>query len=124
MSALIMLVDDSPTERAYCCKILRPRGYKVVEFENANDALDNIKELKPDLVIMDVVMPKLNGFQACRKLKRDDETKGIPVVLLTSKGEETDKVWGMRQGADSYLVKPADEEELLNVVKQYIGAAS
>jgi len=117
---LIMLVDDSATERAYCCQILRPRGFDVVEFENGEDAVANAKNVMPDIIIMDVVMPKLNGFQACRKIKREDATKHIPVIMLTSKGEQTDKAWGMRQGAETYLVKPVSEADLLAAIKEQL----
>lgn len=117
---LIMVVDDSPTERAFCCGVLRPLGLNVVEFDNGEDAVANVRNLKPDLIILDVVMPKLNGYQTCRKIKRDEATKDIPVIMLTSKGESADKAWGMRQGAELYLVKPTTEEALLGAVRQYI----
>jgi twitching motility two-component system response regulator PilH len=120
MAVRIMLVDDSPTERAYCTEILRPFGVEIVEFENGEDCLAKVKEVKPDLILLDVVMPGKNGYQTCRSLKRDPDTQNIPVVMLTSKSGDADKHWGMRQGADLYLVKPASEDDLIQAIKKYI----
>jgi len=109
----ILIVDDSPTDRQYLCDMLARNGFKVSTAESAEDALVRVKELRPDLVLMDVVMPGQNGFQATRTLSRDEGTKDIPVILCTSKGQETDKVWGMRQGARDYIVKPVVQADLL-----------
>lgn len=109
----ILVVDDSPTERHFMVEILTKSGYQVVTAENGEDGIAKAKAEKPDLVLMDVVMPGLNGYQATRTLTRDDDTKDIPVIVCTSKGQETDKIWGLRQGARDYLVKSINPEELL-----------
>ncbi|TCV82370.1 response regulator transcription factor [Sulfurirhabdus autotrophica] len=112
----IMVVDDSPTERHFLGELLTKNGYSVVMAENGEEAMAKAKLEKPDLIIMDVVMPGLNGFQATRAITKDDETKDIPVILCTTKGQETDKVWGMRQGAKDYVIKPVDSAELLRKI--------
>lgn len=109
----ILIVDDSPTDRLHLSNMLSRNGFKVATAESAEDALAKVKQLRPDLVLMDVVMPGQNGFQATRTLTRDDNTKDIPIILCTSKGQETDKVWGMRQGARDYIVKPVVQADLL-----------
>ncbi len=112
----IMVVDDSPTERHFLGELLTKSGYQVVMCENGEEAMAKAKQEMPDLIIMDVVMPGLNGFQATRAITKDDVTKNIPVILCTTKGQETDKVWGMRQGAKDYVVKPVDSAELLKKI--------
>ena len=112
----ILVVDDSPTERFFVVDLLTKNGYQVVIAENGEEGIAKAKAEKPDLILMDVVMPGLNGYQATRTLTRDDETKGIPVIVCTTKGQETDKIWGMRQGALDYLVKPLNPEELLQKI--------
>jgi twitching motility two-component system response regulator PilH len=109
----ILVVDDSPTDRQYLSDLLSKNGFKVSTAESAEDAFAKLKQSRPDLVLMDVVMPGQNGFQATRSLTRDESTKNIPVILCTSKGQETDKVWGMRQGARDYIVKPINQADLL-----------
>jgi twitching motility two-component system response regulator PilH len=109
----ILVVDDSPTERFFTVDVLTKAGYLVATAENGEDGINQAKASKPDLILMDVVMPGLNGYQATRTLSRDEETKHIPVIVCTSKGQETDKIWGLRQGAVDYLVKPLNPEELL-----------
>jgi twitching motility two-component system response regulator PilH len=109
----ILVVDDSPTERYYLSDILKKHGCEVLVAENAEAGLAQARQQKPDLVLMDVVMPGMNGFQATRALARDPETRAIPVILCTTKDQETDRVWGMRQGAVAYLVKPVQASELL-----------
>ena len=109
----ILIVDDSPTERHVLNDMLTKSGYEVVASDNGEDAILKAKSLKPDLILMDVVMPGLNGFQATRAISRDPDTRAIPIILCTSKSQETDKIWGMRQGARDYLVKPVDLAELL-----------
>jgi twitching motility two-component system response regulator PilH len=109
----ILIVDDSPTDRQHLSNMLSKSGFKVSTAESAEDALVKVKQARPDLVLMDVVMPGQNGFQATRALTRDESTKDIPVILCTSKGQETDKVWGMRQGARDYVVKPVIQADLL-----------
>jgi twitching motility two-component system response regulator PilH len=109
----ILVVDDSATERHMLKDLLTKAGYDVVSSENGEDAIVKARQVKPDLILMDVVMPGLNGFQATRAISRDPETKSIPVIMCTSKSQETDKIWGLRQGARDYVVKPVDRETLL-----------
>jgi twitching motility two-component system response regulator PilH len=109
----VLIVDDSPTERFFMTEILQSQGYEVITADNGADGIATAEALQPDLILMDVVMPDLNGFQATRNLSRNDKTKHIPVIMCTTKNQETDKIWGLRQGAMDYLVKPLDPEELL-----------
>ena len=109
----IMVVDDSPTERQFLQEILVKQGYQVVIAESGEEAVTKSKTELPDLILMDVIMPGQNGFQATRAITKDDATKHIPVVMLTSKSQETDKVWGMRQGARDYITKPVEPADLL-----------
>ena len=109
----ILVVDDSPTERFYVVDLLTKNGYQVITAESGEEGIAKAKAEKPDLVLMDVVMPGLNGYQATRTLTRDEETKNIPIIVCTSKGQETDKIWGLRQGARDYIVKPVKRDELL-----------
>lgn len=112
----ILIVDDSPTERHFLSDLLTKAGYDVIVSDNGEDAIVKARQQRPDLILMDVVMPGLNGFQATRAISRDPETKGIPVIMCTSKGQETDKIWGMRQGARSYIVKPVRKDDLLTKI--------
>ena len=109
----ILVVDDSPTERHVLVELLTRKGYQVLTAESGEEGIEKAKSEQPDLVLMDVVRPGLNGYQATRTLTRDDATKHIPVIVCTSKGQETDKIWGRRQGAQDYMVKPINPEELL-----------
>ena len=109
----ILVVDDSPTERFFTVEILTKAGYNVSTAENGEEGITKAKAQLPDLIIMDVVMPGLNGYQATRTLHRDDQTKHIPIIVCTTKGQETDKIWGLRQGALDYLTKPVNGDELL-----------
>jgi len=109
----ILVVDDSATERHMLKDLLTKAGYDVFSSENGEDAIVKARQMKPDLILMDVVMPGLNGFQATRAISRDPETRSIPVIMCTSKSQETDKIWGLRQGAKDYVVKPVDREALL-----------
>ena len=109
----ILVVDDSPTDRKYLTDLLSKQGYKVATAESAEEALAKVKQLNPDLVLMDVVMPGQNGYQATRTLSKDEATKHIPIIICTTKGQETDKLWGMRQGARDYIVKPVSQADLL-----------
>ena len=109
----ILVVDDSPTERLALSEVLVKNGYQVVTAESGDEAVIKSKTERPDLILMDVVMPGTNGYQATRTIVRDDATRDIPIIMCTSKGQDTDKIWGMRQGALAYLVKPVDHDELL-----------
>ena len=118
----ILVVDDSPTDRQYMIETLKGKGFQIVTAENGEDAITKAKSELPDLILMDVVMPGLNGYQATRQITRDDATKHIPVIMCTSKGADTDKIWGMRQGANDYLVKPVDPQALLAKIEQLSAA--
>jgi twitching motility two-component system response regulator PilH len=118
----ILVVDDSPTDRQFMLETLAKKGYQVVTAENGEDAIVKAKAELPDLILMDVVMPGLNGYQATRSITRDEATKHIPVIMCTSKGADTDKIWGMRQGANDYLVKPVDAAQLLAKIQQLSAA--
>ena len=109
----VLVVDDSPTERYFLTGVLVKNGFSVSTAENGEDALLKIKADKPDLILMDVVMPGQNGFQITRSIARDPEMKDIPIIICSSKGQETDRIWGLRQGARGYLVKPVNPDELL-----------
>jgi twitching motility two-component system response regulator PilH len=115
----ILLVDDSKTELHHLTDILSKRGYSVRTAENGEDAMRRLGEDKPDLILMDVVMPGQNGFQLTRAITRDPRFSDVPVIMCTSKGLETDKVWGMRQGARDYVVKPVDTDELIGKIKNF-----
>ena len=109
----ILIVDDSSTARHFLLDVLVKGGYEVIAAENGDEAILKAKAEMPDLVLMDVVMPGINGFQATRAITKDDATKHIPVLILTSKDMETDRIWGMRQGATAFLSKPIEPEALL-----------
>jgi twitching motility two-component system response regulator PilH len=109
----ILVVDDSPTDRQFLSDILAKSGYQVYTADSAEEALEKVKLQRPDLILMDVVMPGQNGYQATRTLGKDSATKDIPVIICTTKGQETDRVWGMRQGARDYIVKPVNQADLL-----------
>lgn len=112
----ILIVDDSPTELHVLSKILRQGGHEVVTASDGEAGIAAAKSQGPDVILMDVVMPGINGFQATRKLSRDPKTQHIPVLMVTTKDQETDREWGMRQGAKGYLVKPVDGRELLDTI--------
>jgi twitching motility two-component system response regulator PilH len=112
----ILVVDDSPTERHVLSELLTSNGYQVITAENGEEGVEKAKKELPDLILMDVVMPGLNGYQATRTLTRDETTKHIPIIVCTSKGQETDRIWGLRQGALDYIVKPVDADDLLSKI--------
>jgi twitching motility two-component system response regulator PilH len=116
-SQKILVVDDSPTERFFLSDLLAKRGYAVVTAENGVEALAKIRTERPQLVVMDVVMPGASGFQVARAMTRDPETQAIPVILCTNKSAETDRIWGLRQGAREYVTKPVNAEELLAKIR-------
>ena len=115
----ILVVDDSKTELHHLSDILGKRGFVVRTAENGEEAMRRLAEEKPDLILMDVVMPGQNGFQLTRSITRDPRFADVPVIMCTSKNQETDKVWGMRQGARDYIVKPVNAEELLAKIKAF-----
>lgn len=120
----IMVVDDSPTERHVLNDFLTRNGFEVIIAENGEQAIEKAKAEKPDLILMDVVMPGVNGYQATRTITREDSTRDIPVIMCTSKDLPTDRIWGMRQGALDYMVKPVNLEELLGRIQQLGTAGS
>ena len=113
----VLIVDDSKTELMFMTDLLQKKGFTVRTAENAEDAFRRLAEEKPDLILMDVVMPGQNGFQLTRAITRDPQFADVPIIMCTSKNQETDRVWGMRQGARDYVTKPLDTEELLAKIK-------
>jgi twitching motility two-component system response regulator PilH len=118
----ILVVDDSPTETFRFKEILQKHGYEVLEAANGADGVTIAHAEKPDLVLMDVVMPGVNGFQATRQISRSEFTKDIPVIMVSSKDQATDRVWGIRQGAKDYLTKPVDEFDLIQAIQAQLSA--
>ena len=114
--ARILVVDDSPTEVHVLQTILEKNGHEVIVADSGEAGIEKAKSALPDLVLMDVVMPGMNGFQATRKLSTIEATSSIPVIIVTTKDQETDKVWGIRQGAKDYIVKPVKEKDLIDRV--------
>lgn len=115
----ILIVDDSKTELHHLSELLNKNGYTVRTATNGEEAMRKLKEGKPDLILMDVVMPGQNGFQLTRAITRDPAFADVPVIMCTSKNQETDRVWGMRQGARDYVVKPVDGDELLTKIRSF-----
>ena len=113
----ILVVDDSPTERTFMEGLLTKAGFTVILASSGEEGVEVAKSAQPDLVLMDVVMPGLNGFQATRAITREETTKHIPVFICTTNDQETDKIWGMRQGAKDYIVKPINAPDLIAKIK-------
>lgn len=122
--ALILIADDSPTEVYVLKKILEKHNHQVLIAEDGEQAMELAQTKRPALILMDVVMPKLNGFQATRRLSKDPETSSIPVIIVSSKNQETDRLWGLRQGAKGYLSKPVDEAQLIQEMNILLGLSS
>ena len=116
--AKILVVDDSPTERAFLEALLVNAGFSVIHAASGEEGLDMAKREQPDLVLMDVVMPGLNGFQATRAITREETTKHIPVFICSTKNQETDKIWGLRQGAKDYIIKPVSAPDLMAKIEE------
>ncbi len=116
----ILIVDDSPTEMMLMQCTLQGRGYTLLTAADGEQALQIVEEHKPDLVLLDVILPKKNGFQVCRQLKTAPETKETKIMMVTSKGPDSDRFWGLKQGADEYLTKPYSPEELLRSVSRFV----
>ena len=119
--ARILIVDDSPSQLMGIRRIVEKLGHDALTAEDGAAGVDAAKREIPDLILMDVVMPNLNGFQATRSITREPTTKHIPVILVTTKDQDTDRVWGMRQGAKAYITKPFSESELSELIAQYLG---
>ena len=118
--ARILIVDDSPSQLMGIRRIVEKLGHDALTAEDGAAGVDAARRELPDLILMDVVMPNLNGFQATRSICRDAATKHIPVVLVTTKDQDTDRVWGMRQGAKAYITKPFSEEDLSSVIAELL----
>jgi twitching motility two-component system response regulator PilH len=119
--ALILIADDSPTEVYILKKILEKHHHQIIVAEDGKQAIELTHSKHPNLIVMDVVMPNLNGFQTTRHLSKDPNTRNIPIVIVSSKDQESDKLWGLRQGAKGYLSKPIDEELLMSKVNKLLG---
>ncbi|HVT36638.1 MAG TPA: response regulator [Nevskiaceae bacterium] len=119
--ARIMIVDDSPTDVENLRGMLTKAGHSVVECTSGQDCIARVKAEKPNAVIMDVVMPGVNGFQATRMLSKDPDTSNIPVIIVSSKNQETDRVWALRQGAREYLTKPVKDADLIAKINSVLG---
>jgi twitching motility two-component system response regulator PilH len=113
----VLVVEDLDSARALISSYLRKRGYNVIEANNGKEALHKSLDRKPDLIITDVVMPEMNGFELCRFLKKNPNTKNLPIVICTSKNQEIDRLWGIKQGAKAYITKPFTEEEIIEAVE-------
>lgn len=120
MAKKLMIVDDSPTELALIKSVFGRTEYEVVTASDGEEGLEKALVINPDLIILDVVMPKMNGFQACRAIKSTPDLKQVPVILLTSKNQKADEFWGKAQGADMYMTKPFEPFELLKTVAGYL----
>ncbi|WP_049620905.1 twitching motility response regulator PilH [Frateuria defendens] len=118
--ARILIVDDSPSQLLGLKRIVEKLGHEALTAEDGAAGVEAAKRERPDLILMDVVMPNLNGFQATRTISKDPDTAHIPVVLVTTKDQETDKVWGMRQGAKAYVTKPVKEDELVRTLQEFL----
>jgi len=119
--ARILIVDDSPSQLMGIRRIVEKLGHEALTAEDGAAGVEAAKRELPDLILMDVVMPNLNGFQATRSITREPTTKHIPIVLVTTKDQDTDRVWGMRQGAKAYITKPFSESELADMIQQMLG---
>ncbi len=120
-SATVLVIDDSPTETRIFVNTLVKAGYRVETAADGEQGVEMARRLLPDVILMDVIMPVLNGFQATRILHRDEATAHIPIIMVTTKDQPTDRTWGLRQGALDYLVKPVDPTELLERVREIVG---
>ncbi len=120
--AVILIIDDSPTELHLFQKMLEKNGFDTLVADSGEEGVRQAKLRHPDCILMDVVMPGMNGFQATRKLTQDTDTAGIPVIMITTKDQETDKIWAMRQGAVEYLVKPVEAKQLVAKINAVMAA--
>ena len=120
--AHILIVDDSPTDVKVLSGMLERAGHRVSSADSAESGIEAAKSARPDLILMDVIMPGMNGFQATRSLSRDPDTSEIPVIIVTTKGMETDRVWGLRQGAKDFIVKPVNEKDLIARIQTLLPA--
>jgi twitching motility two-component system response regulator PilH len=122
--ANILIIDDSPTDVRVFTTLLERAGHVVQSVGNAEEGIERVRAEQPDLVIMDVIMPGMNGFQATRTLSRDPATAGVPIVMISTKSMETDRVWGLRQGAKAFITKPVNEKDLLACINDLLPNAA
>ncbi len=120
MAKKVLVVDDSPTDLQMLSSLLKKQGYEVVTAVDGEDAIDKAVATNPPLVVLDIILPKMNGFQVCRHLKTTEATRGIKVILVSSKNQDSDKFWGMKQGADDYIGKPYQDADLLAAVARQL----
>ncbi len=120
--ARVLIIDDSPTELHLFQNMLEKAGFDTLVADSGEEGVKAARTARPDCILMDVVMPGMNGFQATRKLTKDPMTSSIPVIIITSKNQETDKIWGMRQGAVEYLVKPVSDKDLVAMINTVMAA--
>lgn len=116
----VLLVEDSIPTRKMIADLLTKQGLKVEIAEDGVQALEILPTVSPDIVLLDIIMPKMNGYEVCRQIKSNPKTKHLPVIICSSKGEEFDRYWGLKQGADAYIAKPFREKELIATIKQFI----
>ena len=118
----VLVVEDSATQRQMISDLLKESGLNasVISVGDGVEALEQIQTQLPDIVVLDIVMPRMNGYEVCRQIKTDPNTENVPVIMCSSKGEEFDKYWGMKQGADAYIAKPFEPTELIGTIKQLL----
>jgi twitching motility two-component system response regulator PilH len=120
MTKRVLVVDDSPTDLKIISSLLQGKGYEVITAVDGEDALEKAAVSRPPLVVCDVILPKKNGFQVCRQLKTTPDTQNIKVILVTSKSQDSDRFWGLKQGADEYITKPYNDDEMLAAVRRQL----
>jgi len=118
MATKVLVVEDNKTEQQLLVKALEENSYQVSTASDGEEALDRIQADRPDLVILDIVLPKKDGYQVCRQIRASEETKGVKVIMVSSKTQDADRYWGLKQGADAYLKKPFDEQDLMGLVQK------
>ncbi len=122
--ARILIIDDSATEVVTFSRMLQSYGHETLSSSSAEEGLDKARAEIPDLILMDVIMPGMNGFQATRRLSRDPKTSAIPIIIITAKDQETDRIWGLRQGARDYVVKPIKESDLVGKISALLESSA
>jgi twitching motility two-component system response regulator PilH len=120
MMAKVLIVDDSMTQRQLMSRVLEQFGLTVLIATDGVEAWDQLQHAHPDIVVLDIIMPRMNGYEVCRKIKTDPSMQNLPVVMCSSKAEEFDRYWGMKQGADAYIAKPFQEKELLSTIQKLL----
>ena len=120
VSTKILVVEDSPTYLRQIAHLLKEEGFEIITAVDGEDALEKTVKENPDLIVLDVILPKKNGFQVCRQLKTSPDTQNIKILMLTSKSQDSDRFWGLKQGADDYMTKPFDDVELVTNVNKLL----